>query len=612
MGLAGQSYVKEMEWRKWGYRLCRRWCHVPAMDGLLEHRRDTSGPLPKAAADSAVAAYREYLAKLEALSTQYGKPVGLFQQVVGETVKRPRQMNAWNAFQAWYGEFGDIKHDPDMSKDDWVAILSEDWQKRKDDPQVDMTAFRKEVLDWYDNGINLYVEKKREKGNLPALTSRILDPFIKMSRQVRDQYNLQVFGWLIDTERDAHGATASVAWGGSDEYKELRAEYSTVLTQQASDYEGMFKHKDLRDRERAVAKGRFVPKLIDDGPPRDRFRRNLGEYLRCDIGGIIGAKLSDKEASVLVMRWKDWCDFAYTSQMCLVGWHADLPALGPDFNFKKLKQKPLEEMVKARTDSPNSQDVVRVIPWSEADKQRQGANQADIPLLVDTDRTVLLKVSDSTKFLNTFAKSKSGARRPPVTIPEEPSDTGSDLEFETEGDYAQPRQPVPRVDARRVQRAHLGPAERREQQPRATTSRDELQSRKRAHEDHTPAVPRQHPSEPSSRAPVGIHRPPPPIPGPRASRPPVTTSRYPPAQITNRPDPGMAERPAKKRKIHEVNLTPRTSRPVAPIPRRATENGHRPASRQPVAGPSHHNIYPEREEDEGYALDDYENGYYDQ
>jgi hypothetical protein len=59
---------------------------------------------------------------------------------------------------------------------------------------------------------------------------------------VREQYNLQVFGWLIDTERDAHGATASVAWGGSDEYKELRAEYSTVLSQQASDYEGMFKY----------------------------------------------------------------------------------------------------------------------------------------------------------------------------------------------------------------------------------------------------------------------------------------------------------------------------------------------------------------------------------
>jgi len=77
-----------------------------------ESNSHTSGPLPKAAADAAVAAYREYLAKLEGLSTQYGKPVNLFQQVVGETLKRPCQMNVWNAFQAWHGEFGDIKHNP--------------------------------------------------------------------------------------------------------------------------------------------------------------------------------------------------------------------------------------------------------------------------------------------------------------------------------------------------------------------------------------------------------------------------------------------------------------------------------------------------------------------
>jgi hypothetical protein len=67
-----------------------------------------------------------------------------------------------------------------VPNDEWVAILSQEWQKRKDDPEVDMNAFKKQVIDWYDNGIGLYVEKKREKGNFPALTSRILDPFIKM------------------------------------------------------------------------------------------------------------------------------------------------------------------------------------------------------------------------------------------------------------------------------------------------------------------------------------------------------------------------------------------------------------------------------------------------
>lgn len=52
---------------------------------------------------------------------------------------------------------------------------------------------------------------------------------------------MHVFGFGIDTERDGHGATSSVAWGGSPSYEELRQDYKTVINQQLSDYEGMFK-----------------------------------------------------------------------------------------------------------------------------------------------------------------------------------------------------------------------------------------------------------------------------------------------------------------------------------------------------------------------------------
>ena len=72
-----------------------------------------SGPLLKAAKEATFAAHQEYLDKLEALASEYNKPLKLFLQLVAQDVKSNHHLNPWSAFQHWYSRHGDVKKTKD-------------------------------------------------------------------------------------------------------------------------------------------------------------------------------------------------------------------------------------------------------------------------------------------------------------------------------------------------------------------------------------------------------------------------------------------------------------------------------------------------------------------
>ena len=39
------------------------------------------------------------------------KPVNLLFDIVGGNVAKPHRINVWKAFQSWYSEHGDIRHE---------------------------------------------------------------------------------------------------------------------------------------------------------------------------------------------------------------------------------------------------------------------------------------------------------------------------------------------------------------------------------------------------------------------------------------------------------------------------------------------------------------------
>ena len=78
-------------------------------DDEQEATRHKSGPLPKAAKEAAFAAHQEYRDKLEALASEYDKPLKLFLRLVAQEVKSSHRLNPWSAFQHWYSRHGDVK-----------------------------------------------------------------------------------------------------------------------------------------------------------------------------------------------------------------------------------------------------------------------------------------------------------------------------------------------------------------------------------------------------------------------------------------------------------------------------------------------------------------------
>jgi hypothetical protein len=82
-------------------------------DDEPEATHHKSGPLSKAAKEAAFAAHREYLDKLEALASEYDKPLKLFLRLVAQDVKSSHRLNPWSAFQHWYSRHGDVKKTKD-------------------------------------------------------------------------------------------------------------------------------------------------------------------------------------------------------------------------------------------------------------------------------------------------------------------------------------------------------------------------------------------------------------------------------------------------------------------------------------------------------------------
>lgn len=72
-----------------------------------------SGPISDLAKEAAFALHLDYQRQMQALANEHNKPVRLFYQIVGQDAVMPRSLNAWNAYQAWYGINGEYDRPED-------------------------------------------------------------------------------------------------------------------------------------------------------------------------------------------------------------------------------------------------------------------------------------------------------------------------------------------------------------------------------------------------------------------------------------------------------------------------------------------------------------------
>lgn len=129
----------------------------------------------------------------------------------------------------------------------------------RDDEEAKAELF-KEQMDWYEERLSSFIDHQKSEGKTGQLLNRAVQPFIQEVRLLRAvcilsitkilviqssrlyaRYGVHAFGAFICTERGPNGESYSFMWGGSPAYLAMREEYSTVITGQIADYEGMFR-----------------------------------------------------------------------------------------------------------------------------------------------------------------------------------------------------------------------------------------------------------------------------------------------------------------------------------------------------------------------------------
>ncbi|EDR11188.1 uncharacterized protein LACBIDRAFT_324774 [Laccaria bicolor S238N-H82] len=292
-------------------------------DDELETHRHKSGPLPKAAKEAAFAAHQEYLNKLEALASEYDKPLKLLLQLVAQEVKTSHHLNPWSAFQHWYTHFGNVKKTKDISAQAWAKFVARLYKQELDSlgekpSQQDIHEHFKEQLDYYRNVVVAFLESKRDNGKFPQVIKKVVEPFIKLATRAYKETGIQVFGFAIVVNANS---TSSLAWGSSREYEKLRARYKSSVKTQLRDYEGMFKLAEMDQRMAGSSNSLLVhvePKSTEN--KWDCLMRVLGEFLRSDLIEILTARNEEGgNMKKVTMNWS-WTDFAFKNEVTIIGW----------------------------------------------------------------------------------------------------------------------------------------------------------------------------------------------------------------------------------------------------------------------------------------------------
>ncbi|KAF8957684.1 hypothetical protein BDZ97DRAFT_1924303 [Flammula alnicola] len=367
-------------------------------------REYSSGPIPSAAKEAAYSAHNEFIQKLEDLATEYNKPVKHFLSLVGREVPLIRKTSAWDAFQRWYPAH--VKknfYSREMAT--LKATLGDKNPTREDIEkhfQVQL-AFYKESLE------NWLTQKKGDK-KFAGVVSRVLEPFIRWSTQVSEEYGIHIFGCAVET---SHDSCSSVAWGRSSEYKYLRDQHATVIKTQLHDYEGLFKVAEMRHRKLGQI---GLSSLIDTRKkPNENPRDHMMTDLMAMIARISAERQGDSEDSSRMksMSWS-WTDFAYKNELRIMGWGKGTPFPKDAFDPKHLKVKPLKNMVQPRIvsyeqflerEDPQDDDeedldgVVHIVSWTEAERKMCLKDKRSILLVLDIEGTTLSTVFDCKMYI---------------------------------------------------------------------------------------------------------------------------------------------------------------------------------------------------------------------
>ncbi|KAK7025352.1 hypothetical protein VNI00_016063 [Paramarasmius palmivorus] len=393
----------------------------------------TRGPLPKEVKAQLDTLHEQYLMEVKKVASDNSLPVQRCLDYLKAGIQiSPRGVNRYNAFQAFYSHFH-------PKPDDLPAALYRDriqeaynyvrWRNNCLPEDID-PPFVNEVAkgrpgkfvshpdqplpeedihemvwyaEWYSNLIDHILDESKVSGSFRAQARKILKPFLALAYNALINNGVHIFGYLIDTRRDANGMSASSIWGNSPDFHEVHAKHRVDIQAQTFDFEAMFRMVEMAKR------GRDIPPMyvgvlheMNDmtrsKSSRDRGRRIMGRIAHAEIKMLTG-----KECS-----WNNFLQNAASLQLRLCNWPNDVPFPGlpggpkecrkGDYDvFLPEKEKWIRDLLDGKISAEQQQTPTCIYfeRWTNEERNMSHEDQSGIAIVRMVDGTDYLYARDS-------------------------------------------------------------------------------------------------------------------------------------------------------------------------------------------------------------------------
>ncbi|KAJ7827931.1 hypothetical protein B0H13DRAFT_2373541 [Mycena leptocephala] len=240
-------------------------------------------------------------------------------------------------YQQWYVQHGSKPKPDGMTAGDWNKIVKGEFDasinemapEDRDDPEAIQTHFA-DIAEWHLKAMTTELTHLKMQGKLVLPVAKYIRTLTTLATKAFDELSIHIFGFTIDND-----GQASMMWGGSPQYGELRTRWDTSITAQLKDYEAMFRL--LRMEARCEE-----PKAV--APKNGELRQHAGKREQEYEGRLFteALRLDLQEASSITDLSKPLkmeCDLSFLGwkhQVCLINWPMSMSAkkLQPCVGFK--------------------------------------------------------------------------------------------------------------------------------------------------------------------------------------------------------------------------------------------------------------------------------------
>ncbi|KAJ7301181.1 hypothetical protein DFH08DRAFT_979042 [Mycena albidolilacea] len=395
-------------------------------DGILK-----AGAISGAIKDRLYELHDDFTTAVDKLARSCGKSSLTLHQMVGNVIKTPRSLNAWNIWQRYFTETTPKEQKlkgADYTKQARAAFIaacrvSDDFVEEKLKDSDAVFKHLPWLLEWNQNLTQQAVIAVREKGKLKPKLRREIKPVTQIAKQMLDTYGVHVWGYVIDPE-----GQGSFVFGVGDDFKEMRALQLHNLNQQVKDQEHTFGMIEMRKRGQAACS---IPiQNLDPHEhegPRDAFRRQFTSIIGgqlwafCRTAGTLSGQDVDK--TKFQMKWNTkFINVARESKCRIINYPAALQAANQiigtrQFNVKRIKSATFEKFMSSLVDAHGTRaahdddDIMQIVAWEQDEIDLPLDEQGDVAVVVDEHGVGLVTVKQSEGYAKEVKKQAEKAEK---------------------------------------------------------------------------------------------------------------------------------------------------------------------------------------------------------